>query len=256
MLLCVPALYGQQFINGSFEDAEYPCRTGLDNSAFVFYVPNTLAFGKKIRSLDHLDWDCGLGPAADGDYFIGIRSGIDLSFGTAPESAIIGLELDRPLVAGNSYTVSFSVAGPGRNAGYGVLQFGLTNENFVFGPVVGEASGTAGRPGWERREVLFVAPFAARYLTVRIKRPGSTFFALDDFRIECPTGLDLGSDTTVCRLRDWELQPAGYFDEYRWQNGATTPTLLVNRPGTYLLEARRLTSRVGVVAPFCQRYSS
>ncbi|MEM9528787.1 MAG: gliding motility-associated C-terminal domain-containing protein, partial [Bacteroidota bacterium] len=239
LLLCLPALYAQQFINGSFEDAQYPCRPGLSNSGFTFYVPHTLAFGKKLRGLDHLDADCGLGPAADGSYFIGMRSGIDLSFGVAPESAIVGIELDRPLVPGNSYTVSFYVAGPGRNAGYGAIELGLTNENFQFGPVLGFVPGTVGREGWERRELLFVAPFAARYLTVRIKRPGTTFFALDNFHIECPNGLDLGSDTTVCRLNDWVLEPAGYFDEHRWQNGSTAPSLVVNRPGTYHLEARR-----------------
>ncbi|MEO0733005.1 MAG: T9SS type B sorting domain-containing protein, partial [Bacteroidota bacterium] len=179
------------------------------------------------------------GPAADGDYFVGMRSGIDLSFGTAPESAIIGLELDRPLVPGNSYTVSFYVAAPGPNDGRGSLELGLTNENFEFGPVIGKASGLGGRPGWERREVLFVALFPARYVTVRIKRPGATLFAVDNFRVECPNGLDLGSDTTVCRLNNWVLQPAGYFDEFLWQNGSTAPSLTVNRPGTYHLEARR-----------------
>ncbi|MEM9260511.1 MAG: hypothetical protein AAGA62_12750 [Bacteroidota bacterium] len=151
LTLSVTTLQAQQFINGSFEDAQYPCRPGLSNSAFTFYVPNTLAFGRKLRGLDHLDSDCGLGPAADGNYFIGIRSGPDLSFGVAPESAIVGLELDRPLVPGNSYTVSFYMAGPRRNDGYGAIELGLTNENFQFGPVLGFVPGTAGREGWERR---------------------------------------------------------------------------------------------------------
>lgn len=48
--------------------------------------------------------------------------------------------------------------------------------------------------------------------------------------------IDLGPDTAFCSGSGIPLQASGFF-QYRWSTGATTPSITVNQPGTYWLEA-------------------
>ncbi len=63
----------------------------------------------------------------------------------------------------------------------------------------------------------------------------------DEVKTICtvPLTMDLGNDITFCKSTDVILRNNlfGVFDEYLWSNGATTPYIIVNSPGTYWLKA-------------------
>jgi len=202
----------------------------------MFYVPNTVAFGRTPRVLNHFDSNCGFGEAASGEYFVGMLASANPHF---LENAIFGLELDTPMVAGTSYSVTFAVKAFNRSVRRNRLRFGLGNGLFDFGPIVAETEGPQLDEGWQRWEINFVAPVTARYFNVGIRFGNEAFFLVDDFAINCPTEVFLGEDTTVCRINNWLLQPQGFFSAYRWQDGSTDSLFVADGPGTYSLSATR-----------------
>ncbi|MEL6143216.1 MAG: hypothetical protein AAFU67_16565, partial [Bacteroidota bacterium] len=126
-------LSAQQFINGSFEGAQSSCRLGLSNSGFMSHVENTISFGTLRAGNDLITDNCGLGSPVDGDYFVSL-SMVGTVFNPR-DRTIIGLELTQPIIAGNSYTISFYLKSSNRFGERNFVQFGLGNGLFDFGPV-------------------------------------------------------------------------------------------------------------------------
>lgn len=55
-----------------------------------------------------------------------------------------------------------------------------------------------------------------------------------------PTEIDLGPDVTTCRDTLLNLNAPTGFESYKWQDGSTAPTFIVNNAGTYTVEAQNL----------------
>ncbi|MFC5412064.1 T9SS type B sorting domain-containing protein [Larkinella bovis] len=92
---------------------------------------------------------------------------------------------------------------------------------------------------WERVSGYLKAKGGEQYLTLgSFKRLpvflGYYYLFIDDVSL-LPIELNLGNDTTLCgrqsTLRLDATTPGA--TEYRWQDGSTSPTLLVSKPGTY-----------------------
>jgi len=76
-------------------------------------------------------------------------------------------------------------------------------------------------------------------LTHRLRLGGCLYTFTDSFRVEPTVRVTLGNDTLLCRGEQLLLQPLldPPADSIRWQDGSTQPTLLVDQPGTYWVEA-------------------
>ncbi|PJF33076.1 MAG: hypothetical protein CUN57_03100 [Phototrophicales bacterium] len=51
--------------------------------------------------------------------------------------------------------------------------------------------------------------------------------------------MDLGNDTTLCKVENLELGLLNTFETYRWSDNSTNPTLTINAPGTYWVEVSK-----------------
>ena len=68
-----------------------------------------------------------------------------------------------------------------------------------------------------------------RIYSITAGTPGGNDLSLDDLRIDRCSGLNLGSDTTVCNTASVLLN-AGNFASYLWGNGDTSSTYLATTP--------------------------
>ena len=224
----------QQFLNGSFEPSKEGCRYALSNGGFNARMPHVRSIGNNevAGGLDVLSGQCG-SPAEEGNYYLGL--GIS---GHHRVLDMASLKLSSPLVVGKSYTLSYSYKSANRYAKTNYLQFGIAQDSALasFGEQIHEFKGA--EEDWKRRSFQFVAPASGKFITLRLKIGTTARIHLDNFRLECPTDLDLGSDTSYCVVKGIPLQALGEFEEYRWQDGSTDPTFEVNAPGLYTLHAR------------------
>ncbi len=231
LLSLIQLLAAQQFLNGSFENSAIDCRQGLSSSGFTSHVRDVSAFGW-IEMIDLLTSDCGFGPAQDGRYFIALyKENEYLKFSN------IGLKLSQPLVPGNSYTVRFYHRAGDRFSELNTLEIGISDSSRLFGELVHAVKGTGEQ--WAAHTFQFVAPSPGTYLNLRLQVGLRTKWFLDNFRIECPTDLQLGNDTILCRVDALTFAPQGRFDRYTWQDGSTADSLTIHAPGIYWLEAQR-----------------
>lgn len=220
------ALTGQQFLNGSFENAALPCGINLVNDAFNDNISGVIAFGEKSET-DILSQPCGYGNAVDGDFFLALyaKEGI---------TDAIALELSEPLVPGRTYNLEFYEKIGEKDGSPVRLAIGMTPVPTAFG----ELLYTVFEPSraWTKRTLQFSPPLLAKYLTVIVETGGSAWLHVDNFSLVCPE-VQLGNDTTYCDITDLTLATTSPFDRYLWSDGSTGPSLLVQEPGTYWLEA-------------------
>ncbi|MBX2870764.1 MAG: gliding motility-associated C-terminal domain-containing protein [Saprospiraceae bacterium] len=233
LALSIP-MAAQQFLNGSFEPKQVGCRFGLSNGGFNARMPHVRSIGNNeiAGGLDVLSGQCGM-PAAEGDFYLGLGiSGNHRVFDMA------SLQLSQALIAGKSYTLSYSYKSANRYTKRNFLQFGIAQDSALanFGEQIHEFKGA--EETWERRSFQFVAPADGRFIALKLKVGTGARIHLDNFQLECPTDLDLGPDTSYCVVEGIQLQALGDFEAYRWQDGSTESTYEVNAPGRYALEAR------------------
>lgn len=229
--LALSKLPAQQFLNGSFEQADVDCRRELSSGGFTSHVRDVTAFGW-IEKIDLLTSDCGSGPAQEGRYFLGLYKEDEYL-----KSSVVGLKLSKPLTPGNSYTVRFHHRAGDRFSALNTLEIGISDSSRLFGERVYEWKGTGEE--WNAHEFQFVASQPGTYVNMRLRIGIPTRWYLDNFSIECPRDLQLGNDTLLCRVEAMTIAPKGQFDRYTWQDGSAEDSLVVDAPGTYWLEAQR-----------------
>lgn len=128
--------------------------------------------------------------------------------------------------------------------------FNWYNDNTITGLVNygGTGDGWTGQgTGWlqAKHEIASLGGLSAVRFRIHFATDGSVTdegFAFDDFIIAQAPDVDLGPDTAICA--SVVLDPGLIGGTYLWTGGATTPTLTVTVPGTYVLE---YTDSLGLV---------
>lgn len=224
-------MYGQDFLNGSFEQTNIECRFGLSSGGFTSHVDHTISFGW-LQVIHFLSESCTTLPAQDGDYYLGLN--IE---GDRLKPSVVGLELSSPLIEGNSYTISFDHRSGSKLAHMNELQIGLSDSSMLFGPVIYELDGT--NDGWYKETFQFVAPITGKYITMKLRYGIPATFHLDNFSLACPEEVGLGADTVVCQVDKLLIKPEGWFESYQWQDLSSDPFFIVEQPGDYSVEVTR-----------------
>ena len=155
----------QTFLNGSFENttATMACNYNLNNATFNGLMANTNAFGTGNET-DIL---------INGCYTAGIPDGVR-AIGLAATYDEVSLELSAPLVAGNSYMISFWTYGEITFRPLGGIEIGVSMNNNTFGTPVGTAASVAST--WMNHMFCFVAPNNGSYITVRNTQNGTIYW--------------------------------------------------------------------------------
>jgi hypothetical protein len=168
-------------LNGDFENTTVTdCAYNLTNAEFNSVMADAFAFGL-AEQLDVMNdpTGCGyLGPPVSGTVKLGMSSD-----GTPGQIDAFSLALSSPVVSGLTYTVSFYGWQWGRSFApdIGPVQIGLSNDAYVFGTQVFEA--TPDTTGWNYFAQTFVAPVGAAHLTVQAGDAGDTWIHVDDISL-------------------------------------------------------------------------
>ena len=222
--------FAQTFLNGDFENntAGFD-QINMSNAAFNSTMANTTAFGT------YGDMDIITSPT-----YCGLcQSGLWYTSLTGSATDAIAMELSAPLVAGNSYTISFwdkgcwgtySTTGP-------PVEIGVSNSSTSFGTSVYNAPNPLNGT-WVQRTFTFTAPISGLYITVQLSAGGlSDWTQIDNFTFSgCILNLNLGNDTTVCSGSILTLNAANSGATYVWQDGSTDSTFTVTQAGTYYVD--------------------
>jgi len=214
----------QNFLNGDFENnsAGGGDQINLSNAAFNSMMPNTTAFGT-YGDMDIITSATYSGLAQSGNWYVAFTgSGTDM----------IAMQLSAPLVAGNSYTISFYDRGASGYTPY-PFQIGLSTSSTSFGTAIYTAPVAPTIGVWTQRVFTFIAPNNGQYITCTMTAGGLGDWAhTDNFTFLC--SLNLGPDTAICGGSSYTINAttAGA-TAYLWQDGSTNPTYNVTTPGLY-----------------------
>jgi len=229
-------LSGQIFLNGGFEinTAGFD-QINLDNTSFNGYMSNTIAYGS-FGNMDIVASNTYCNGPQSGNWFVSLTGG---------ETDAITLELSSPLVAGQTYSISFwDRACIAFSAGSMPIQLGLTNIQGTTGTIFYTAPNST-ESLWTERVVTFTAPMDGLYISASlINNPDaantSTWAHIDNFQFDtptCPLVLNLGNDQIICTgellLLDATLPEATYV----WQDGSISASFNVLAGGTYTVTA-------------------
>lgn len=178
IVLPLPAvLFGQDFVNGSFEKNGNACIINASVDVFNANVKNTHAFGS-FRRPDIASTNCGQGDAKDGNWFIGLATNV----ATNVRSEAVTLELTQPLVKGNQYSLSFWTRGRVVSSN---LEIGVSSNDSTAGQVfytVSSASIVVN--AWTENVIRFTAPEDGKYISVRAMNNNSNSGVwLDAFKL-------------------------------------------------------------------------
>jgi hypothetical protein len=182
-------------LNGDFEinTSGSSCNYNLTNATFNSLMSNAFAFGlgSEIDIMSNCLPYC---PSAQhGNWYIALAN----SIGTTPDA--LSLTLSTPLVAGNSYTLSFWDHGD--NSGSyppTPIQIGVSTVANAFGTAVYTAP-TPIVGVWTQRTTTFVAPNNGMYITVRATTTQWT--QVDNFEILnpiIPVAVSVTNNTSIC----------------------------------------------------------
>lgn len=167
-------LSAQTFLNGSFESTTGSCSYGLSNASFSSMMSDCNAFGTASQ-IDILDNSCGFGTAENGTHFVGIAVDITNALTDA-----FALELSAPLVAGNTYMLTFYNR---KDPGYGanLLEIGYSSDSTMFGTAID----TAAVPtlSWGFVSMTFTPTINCTHITVRTIAGTYGWNFVDDFVI-------------------------------------------------------------------------
>ena len=215
----------QTFLNGDFESNNAAVdRLNLANSQYNNFMLNSTAFGT-LGNMDIITSNSYCGSAQHGRWYVALTGG-----GTDA----ISLKLSTPLIAGETYGISFYdrlcipisvVPNP--------VQIGLSDTDDNFGTVIYSASEPIYE--WTLRSFSFIAPNNGQYVTVSVKEGDSfnTWCQVDNFSFFCPLLADLGNDTTLCEGENLALDASALNATYLWQDGSVSANYIVSSPGIY-----------------------
>jgi gliding motility-associated-like protein len=227
-LLLSNVAFGQSFINGDFElnSASWD-QINLSNADFNSFMSNCNGFGQ-IGNLDIISSNSFSGGPYSGNWFVAL---------TGATGDLLALELNMPLVSGNSYTITFyDKKDP--MAGSFPVEIGLSTSNNSFGTVVYTAPTIPLDYIWTQRTFTFIAPNNGQFITVS-QAGGSAYDSwmhVDNFSMDCSINLNLGNDTTLCQGQTITLN-GGSATSYLWSNGSTASSINVSSPGNYWVQA-------------------
>ena len=217
--------FGQSFINGDFElNSSQGTQINLTNADFNSFMSNCNGFGTD-GNLDIIYSTLFSGSPNSGNWFVALTGG-----GTDA----LSLELNLPLITGNSYKIIFydkkdaiSYAFP--------IEIGLSTSNNNFGETIYTAPTLALDSTWTQRTFTFIAPNNGQFITVR-QQEGTTgnWVHIDNFTINCAVNLNLGNDTTLCLGEELVLNIAQPGGSYTWQDFSSDSTFTVTQSGEYI----------------------
>jgi hypothetical protein len=215
--------FGQNFLNGDFEiNSASGDQINLLNPAFNTFMPNTNGYGTS-GNLDIITSTVYSGGPHHGNWFIGFTGG-----GTD----LLSLKLTAPLVAGNTYTVTFYDK---KDANFVSLpiEISVSTSNNTAGTLVYTTPSPSINSIWTQRTFTFTAPNNGQFIAVRQQGSISNWVQLDDFSFSgCVYDQNLGNDTTLCQGQSITLN-ADPAVSYVWSNGSTTPSVNISSPGIY-----------------------
>ncbi len=226
-LLLILTGKAQTFLNGDFENntAGGNDQINLTNAAFNGMMASTTAFGT-YGDMDIITSATWSGLAQSGSWYIALTgSGTDM----------VAMQLSAPLVAGNSYSISFYDRGASGYTPY-PFQIGQSTNSTSFGTAIYTAPVAPTIGVWTERVFTFIAPNNGQYITCTMTAGGLGDWAhTDNFTFLC--SLNLGPDTSLCGGNNYLINAttAGA-TAYLWQDGSTNPTYNVTTPGTYWAE--------------------
>lgn len=231
LILFLSNLYSQSFMNGSFENttATVSCQYNLDNITFNGMMPSVNAYGGG-NECDILINGCFNTSIPDGIRAVGISGG-----GTSVDE--ISLNLSIPLIAGNSYTVSFWSYSETTFRVQGDIEVGASTSSSFFGTSIYTAATVPST--WTNHTFTFIAPNNTQYITVRNVIDGIIHWNhIDNFElVNCLPNLNFGNDTILCQGETLTLDASAPNTNYLWQDNSTNPTFTVTQPGTYWVQA-------------------
>ncbi len=164
----------QTFLNGSFENTTGGCSFNITNASFNSMMSDCYAFGSASQ-LDIMNTSCGYGTAENGNQFVGIAVDITNALTDA-----FSMELSAPLVAGNTYTLTFYNR---KDAGYGanLLEIGYSSDTASFGTAIDTAA--IPTTSWGLVTMTFTPSINCSHITVRSIAGTYGWNFVDDFTI-------------------------------------------------------------------------
>lgn len=223
---CTVMLFGQTFLNGDFEINSGMPNTNymmMSSNAFETSVPNCYS-GGNLPNLDLLAY-LGTFQPQSGEWFLGVT----------PQD-LLSLELDVPLLIGETYTMSFYDMHKEEGS---LIDIGISTTPHTFGDLVYTTTQIPSLLEWKMRTFTFVANTNALFINIRQHDTGSPllWIGVDNFVIEgenCTKTLSLGNDKIVCAGQNITLSPTGsVFQEYVWNDGSVGILKTVTQPGIY-----------------------
>ena len=176
-----PTLGTNLVINGDFETyTGGACDSNLTNAAFTAAMPNATGFGLADEIDVYANPPCFGNPAPSGQWKVAIHKQV------AGDADAFSLDLSSPVVAGQSYNLSFwAETVDDFDTDLGRVEIGLSNSASSFGTLVYTAASTF-FDTWEFFSTSFTAPIAANYLTVRAERSGvaGAWTHIDNFQLD------------------------------------------------------------------------
>jgi gliding motility-associated-like protein len=223
---------GQTILNGSFENNTAGVdQINLTNVNYNSLMSNSFGFGVLFTiqgNIDIITSSTYCGGPQNGNWFVALTSGGSDAF---------SLTLSSPLVAGNSYTLSFYDRSGSPYTLGSAVQIGVSNANNDFGTLVYTAPTPIYDGGWSLRTCTFIAPTNGLYITVKCDGPldGGPWTQVDNFTFDCALNLNLGNDTTLCQGQSIALN-GGTAASYLWSNGSTNASINVSNSGSYWVQ--------------------
>ena len=179
---------GNLILNGDFETyTGGGCDTNMANGTFTAQMANATGFGEASELDVDTNPPCYGLPAISGSR----KTGLHTQTAGGPADAF-SLDLATPLVAGQSYSLSFSAhAVIEFDPDFGSVEVGISENPADFGTLVFTGTLTSAM-SWHNFSTTFTAPIAGAYLTVR-EGPEEAWSHVDAFVLS-----EAGPGTKYC----------------------------------------------------------
>lgn len=151
------------------------------------------------------------------------------------------LQLNAPLVAGQSYTFNFTTVSHGTGSNGSFSPRFSTNNSSLLGSSTFVGNLTPAGNSWVTNPFTFTATAAQaghNWIIIHSGEAGSSGF-VNNLCVSCnvpqvvPCNVDLGPDLNLCPGQTATLNATTAGATYSWQNGSTSPTFTVTQAGTY-----------------------